>query len=68
MTDFEVAGADRQFYPAKVRFGKDIKTLIVSASEVKNPVAVRYAFKDYVKGSLYNIYGLPASSFRTDNW
>lgn len=68
MTDFEVAGADRQFYPAKVRFGKDMKTLIVSASEVKNPVAVRYAFKDYVKGSLYNIYGLPASSFRTDNW
>ena len=36
--------------------------------EVKNPAAVRYAFKEYVKGDLYNNAGLPASSFRTDNW
>jgi len=35
---------------------------------VDQPVAVRYAFKDYIKGTLYNMSGLPASSFRTDNW
>lgn len=68
LNDFEVAGEDRIFYPAKARFGKDMKTVVVSAPEVDVPVAVRYAFKDYVKGSLYNIYGMPASSFRTDNW
>jgi len=33
---------------------------------VKEPMAVRYAYKDYVKGDLYNTEGLPASSFRTD--
>lgn len=68
LTDFEVAGEDQVFYPAKARFGKDMKTVVVSSSEVDVPIAVRYAFKDYVKGSLYNIYGIPASSFRTDNW
>ncbi|MBQ8521413.1 MAG: sialate O-acetylesterase, partial [Bacteroides sp.] len=68
LTDFEVAGEDQVFYPAKARFGKDMKTIIVSAPEVNTPVAVRYAFKNYTKGSFYNIYGIPASSFRTDNW
>ena len=36
--------------------------------KVQHPVAVRYAFKEWVKGELYNNDGLPASSFRTDNW
>jgi len=31
-------------------------------------VAVRYGFSNYVDGALYNTEGLPASSFRTDNW
>jgi sialate O-acetylesterase len=65
---FQVAGEDKQFYNANARLGKDKKTVIVTSDRVPNPVAVRYAFKDYVKGTLYNIYGLPASSFRTDNW
>lgn len=68
LTDFEVAGEDRVFHPAEARFGKDAQTVIVSSTEVEHPVAVRYAFKDYVKGSLYNMSGLPASSFRTDDW
>ncbi len=68
LTGFEVAGADRVFHPAEARFGKDSQTVIVSSKEVDAPVAVRYAFKDYVKGSLFNMFGLPASSFRTDEW
>ena len=35
---------------------------------VPEPVAVRYAFKDFIIGDLFNIEGLPASSFRTDDW
>ena len=35
---------------------------------VNEPVAVRYAFKDFVVGDLFNTEGIPASSFRTDTW
>jgi len=35
---------------------------------VPEPVAVRYAFKDFVVGELFSTEGLPISSFRTDDW
>lgn len=63
---FEIAGADKKFYPAKAKITGSSVT--VSADEVKNPVAVRYAFKDFVVGDLFGNDGLPVSSFRTDNW
>ncbi|WP_316847963.1 sialate O-acetylesterase [Pedobacter psychrodurus] len=63
---FEVAGADQKFYPAKATIkGSSVN---VSAAEVKVPVAVRYAFKDFVTGDLFGNDGLPVSSFRTDDW
>lgn len=63
---FEIAGADHKFYPAKAKItGSSVS---VSADEVKVPVAVRYAFKDFVVGDLFGNDGLPVSSFRTDNW
>lgn len=67
-SDFEIAGEDRVFHPAQIRYGKDAKSLILSSPNVPKPVAVRYGFKDYFKGCLYNMLGLPASSFRSDNW
>jgi len=42
--------------------------VVVSSPQVKNPVAVRYAFKDFVVGDLFGNDGLPVSSFRTDDW
>lgn len=63
---FEIAGADQKFYPAKAAIKGS--SVIVSAEEVKIPVAVRYAFKDFVNGDLFGNDGLPVSSFRTDNW
>lgn len=63
---FEIAGDDQKFYPAKATITGSSVT--VSAQEVKNPVAVRYAFKDFVIGDLFGNDGLPVSSFRTDNW
>jgi sialate O-acetylesterase len=63
---FEIAAADQKFYPAKAVLGA--KSVTVSAPEVKNPVAVRYAFKDFVTGDLFSTEGLPVSSFRSDNW
>ena len=36
--------------------------------EVSNPVAVRYAFGNYVPGILKNGRGVAVAPFRTDNW
>jgi len=69
LTEFEIAGEDKFFYPAQAIFTKDKRTSItVWSDRVKNPVSVRYGFKNWVVGCLYNTQGLPASSFRTDNW
>ena len=62
---FEVAGEDRVFHPAKAWIERS--KVYVKSDEVKHPVAVRYAFKDWVCGDLY-CDGLPVSSFRTDDW
>ena len=67
LESFEIAGEDKLFYKAKANIKED-GTIDVSCYAVSKPVAVRYAYKDYVKGELYNTAGLPASSFRTDNW
>ncbi|WEK17669.1 MAG: sialate O-acetylesterase [Candidatus Pedobacter colombiensis] len=63
---FEIAGEDKVFYPAKAVLSGSSVT--VSSESVKVPVAVRYAFKDFVIGDLYGNEGLPVSSFRTDDW
>jgi sialate O-acetylesterase len=63
---FEVAGANKRFFPAKAFVTNDGITLF--SPSVSEPVAVRYAFKDFIIGDLFNNEGLPASSFRTDNW
>jgi len=64
--NFLIAGSDSIFMPATVQIVG--QTLEVSNPKVKNPVAVRYAWTNTAQGSLFNNDGLPASSFRTDNW
>jgi sialate O-acetylesterase len=63
---FEIAGQDRVFVPAKARIERN--AVVVSSSHVPKPAAVRYAFKNWVQPNLFNAEGLPASSFRTDDW
>ncbi|WP_337967712.1 sialate O-acetylesterase [uncultured Flavobacterium sp.] len=64
---FEIAGADKVFHSAKAII-KDNK-IIVSSSEVKNPIAVHYGWADDdTEINLYNKEKFPASPFRTDNW
>jgi sialate O-acetylesterase len=63
---FEVAGTNKRFYPAKAFIAGGGITLFCPSVAV--PVAVRYAFKDFIVGDLFNTEGLPASSFRTDVW
>ncbi len=66
LTEFYIAGSDKIFYPAKAKIADE--TVIVSSTEVKNPVAVRYAFSDTAEPNLFNSEGLPATAFRTDDW
>ncbi len=66
LISFEVAGSNKVFYPATAVISG--KTVVVKSDQVKNPVAVRYAFKDNAVGNLYNVEGLPLGPFRTDTW
>ena len=65
--DFEIAGEDKVFYPANAKI-VDRKTILVTNEKVLNPVAVRYAWRNFVEASLFDNNLLPISSFRTDNW
>jgi sialate O-acetylesterase len=66
ITQFEIAGTDKNFYPAQAVVSKG--TILLSSPQVATPVAVRYAFKDFVMGELFSTEGYPVSSFRTDDW
>jgi sialate O-acetylesterase len=66
LTQFEIAGADKYFYPAQAAISKG--SIQVSSPQVATPVAVRYAFKDFIIGELFSTEGYPVSSFRTDDW
>lgn len=63
---FEIAGSNKIFLPATAYVMGGV--VVVSAPDVKEPVAVRYAFKDFVVGDLFSTEGFPVSSFRTDDW
>lgn len=64
---FVIAGADKVFYPADARIIRG-RQVFVKSDQVKNPVAVRYAWRNWVMGTLFDTNLLPASSFRTDRW
>lgn len=63
---FEIAGADRVFHKAKASISGNSVT--VWSDEVAEPVAVRYAFRNYIECNLHNMFGIPAVPFRTDDW
>ncbi|MBN2512097.1 MAG: hypothetical protein JXB18_04070 [Sedimentisphaerales bacterium] len=66
LTDFMIAGEDHVFISAKAVIEGD--TIVVSSPDIQNPVAVRYAWSNWARPNLFNEAGLPASSFRTDDW
>jgi len=66
LTHFTMAGKDRIFYPAEATIEKN--KVIVSSVNVKKPVAVRFAFDNGDEPNFFNKEGLPASTFRTDDW
>jgi sialate O-acetylesterase len=66
LTGFAIAGDDQNFVWADAVIEGD--TVVVSSPQVKDPAAVRYAWASNPPCSLYNLAGLPASPFRTDDW
>jgi sialate O-acetylesterase len=64
--EFMVAGRDRRFVPASASI--DGKTVVVQAAEVPEPIAVRFAWSDSAQPNLVNGAGLPATSFRSDDF
>lgn len=69
---FEVAGADKVFHKAKAwhywKPGNDPRneSIAVTSEEVKQPLYLRYAFRNWGPGNLKNGALLPLFPFRTD--
>ena len=64
---FALAGADRQFSWAVASLSQD-NTVILTATNVPQPIAARYDWANNPSGTLVNREGLPAFPFRTDHW
>ena len=63
---FAVAGEDKVFYRANAAIKND--KVVLRSDNVKTPVAVRYGWANNPVVNLYNMEGLPASPFGTDDW
>lgn len=69
ITGFELAGGDRVFKPAGAVIGDNDSSVLVTSAEVPEPVAVRYAWRDFpVPGLFHHDDGLPVAPYRSDNW
>ncbi len=75
LSGFEIAGKDKIFYSADASIDphysagwENRSILILSSKHVPNPLYIRYGWKNYIEGTLYNVEGLPASSFRSYNF
>ncbi len=62
---FEIAGKDGVFYPAKAEIVDNV--ILFSSQNVPDPIDVRYAYRNNALASLFNGEGLPAPSFTTEN-
>jgi sialate O-acetylesterase len=63
---FTIAGEDKKFYPAKAVI--EGATVVVTSDQVAEPKAVRYGWANYPVVNLWNKDGVPASTFRSDDW
>jgi sialate O-acetylesterase len=64
---FAIAGEDKKFAWADATIDGD--SVVLSSAQVPKPVAVRYAWSMSIPwANFFNKEGLPAVTFRTDNW
>ncbi len=62
---FLVCDENRKWHMAE---GKVSGNIVKVRGDIENPVAVRYAFANYIYSDLYGENGLPAEPFRTDSF
>jgi sialate O-acetylesterase len=63
LTEFEIAGKDGRYVKANAKIVNN--EVFVSSPLVKDPVSVRYCWRNGAEASLFNKAGLPAWQFRT---
>jgi len=66
LSSFELAGSDGEWHKASAVIDGD--TVVVTSDVVTEPMHVRYAWYNESTAELWNGAGLPASSFRSDEW
>ncbi len=64
LEEFSICGEDWKWHWADAKIVGD--SVVVSSSEVPNPVAARYAWQANPQATLFNGAGLPAIPFQTD--
>jgi sialate O-acetylesterase len=67
LSHFQIAGEEGNFVPALATI-LDRDTVRVSAKNVPDPKAVRFAWDETAQPNLANSARLPAIPFRTDDW
>ncbi|WP_157947704.1 sialate O-acetylesterase [Abditibacterium utsteinense] len=67
VSGFEVCGADGKFVAAEASIVRENRVL-VSSSQVPEPIAVRYGWAGFPECNLFSSDGWPASPFRTDSF
>ena len=65
---FELAGEDHVFHLADAEIDWDGNTILVRCAEVPHPIAVRYAWRNWMGANLAKTQGIPVPPFRSDNW
>lgn len=60
---FEIAGADKVYYPAKAEIVGDM--VKIWSDKVEKPESVRYGWQPFTRANLVNSDGLPASTFQS---
>lgn len=63
---FSICGSDQKFVKAVAEIQDG--SVVVFATEVEDPIAVRFGWSDSSEPNLFNAAGLPASPFRTDDF
>lgn len=61
-------GSTIETWIARARITSNRKIISVWSENVSHPVAVRYCWRDWTKGSVFNNFGIPLAPFRTDDW
>ena len=66
LSHFQICDIKKNFVHAKAKI--DGNSVVVWNDKITEPIAVRFGWSNTAEPNLFNNAGLPASTFRTDNW